>query len=186
MANPLALEQSQHRLEADLKAAIARHADGKPHELDLSFGERGTPEVGALSDLHDGVEIEVYRLIDAFHEDPVVQESGMRVAHLTAIDSDGDGEASLRLRYRYADDSDPRTPSDRLADLTPDEANLALAADAATRDGIADTDLVDSNLLDSDIVDEDTDLGDFDLADADPDADGADLTGDDADDEDDA
>lgn len=145
MANPLALEQSQHRLEADLKAAIARHADGKPHELDLSFGERGTPEVGALSDLHDGVELEVYRLIDAFHEDPIVQDSGMRVAHLTAIDSDGDGEASLRVRYRYADDTDPRGASDRLADLTDDEATLSRDAEAAAASGIADADLDESD-----------------------------------------
>ncbi len=157
MANPLALEQSQHRLEADLKAAIARHADGKPHELDLSFGERGTPEVGALSDLHDGVEIEVYRLIDAFHEDPVVQDSGMRVAHLTAIDSDGDGEASLRLRYRYADDTDPRGPSDSLSGLTDDEAELSRIAEAAALSALSDPDLIvdDSDEDEDEDADED-------------------------------
>lgn len=157
MANPLALEQSQHRLEADLKAAIARHADGKPHELDLSFGERGTPEVGALSDLHDGVELEVYRLIDAFHEDPVVQDSGMRVAHLTAIDSDGDGEASLRLRYRYADDTDPRGPSDSLSGLTDDEAELSRIAEAAALSALSDPDLIvdDSDEEEDEDADED-------------------------------
>ena len=150
MANPLALEQSQHRLEADLKAAIARHADGKPHELDLSFGERGTPEVGALSDLHDGVELEVYRLIDAFHEDPLVQDSGMRVAHLTAIDSDGDGQAVVRLRYRYADDSDPREESAGLAVISAEEAELSRAAEAAAATGIDDADLIDEDTEDDD------------------------------------
>ena len=87
MPNPLALEQAQRQLETDLKAAIARHADGKAHELDLSCGERGTPSIGALSDLPNGVELDVYRLIDAFHEDPVVEDAGLRVGHVTAIDS---------------------------------------------------------------------------------------------------
>ncbi len=144
MPNPLALEQAQRQLETDLKAAIARHADGKAHELDLSFGERGTPSVGALSDLHDGVELEVYRLIDAFHEDPVVEDAGLHVGHVTAIDSDGDGEASLSVRYVYQDDEDADDDDDT------DALDDALSLDGM-EDAIADdTDLNDGGDRDDD------------------------------------
>lgn len=104
MSSPYALKVYQDQLEADVKAAIERYADGKALALDLSIDESDIPDVGALSDSPPTLNDEVRRLLHTFNDSDVAKNGPVAARHVTAFDSDGDGKATVSIRYSYSDE----------------------------------------------------------------------------------
>lgn len=104
MSSPYALKISQDQLKADIEAAIARHANGRPLALDLSIDEDDIPDVGAISDAPPTLNDEVRALVQAFNATDVAQHGPVAARHVTAFDSDGDGKATVSIRYSYAEE----------------------------------------------------------------------------------
>ncbi len=95
---PAALKQAQEHFETRLQQAVDayEHWTGGPLEIDLSLVEG--------EDLPIGDEVlrdKVRSLVDAFHREPIVRETGVRVHKVTAFDSDADGTAAVRVVYDY-------------------------------------------------------------------------------------
>jgi len=115
MASPFALEAARQDLQQKIEAAVEKYATGAPLELDLSFEEAGTPEVGALSDAPDSLERSVRRLVGAFHRHDAVRDAGLHARHVTALDSDGDGHGAVNIRFVYRQETESDDPSDLAA-----------------------------------------------------------------------
>lgn len=93
-----ALTHLRERLEKQIEEAVRdfESKEGGPVELDMSLIEG---EGGAESD--DSLRKSVEAIVDAFHRNPVVSETGVRVHKVTAIDSDADGQIAVRVSYDY-------------------------------------------------------------------------------------
>lgn len=104
MATPFSLKIAQDQLVADIKAAIAEHANGEALELDLSVDELDTPDVGALSTSAPDLNAHVRRLLAAFNASDAALSGPVLARHVTAFDSDGDGVATVTVRYSYSDE----------------------------------------------------------------------------------
>jgi len=93
-----ALAELRERLEKQIKDAVRNYeaTQSGPVELDMSLVEG---EGGAESD--DTLRKSVEAIVDSFHRNPVVSETGVRVHKVTAIDSDADGQVAVRVAYDY-------------------------------------------------------------------------------------
>jgi hypothetical protein len=87
-------EQLEKQIENAVRAFESEHSG--PIELDMSMVEG---EGGAESD--DRLRKSVEAIVEAFHRNPVVSETGVRVHKVTAIDSDADGQIAVRVSYDY-------------------------------------------------------------------------------------
>lgn len=96
-----AVQQYQSDLEAHIEEVVREYEmnhDG-PVELDLSFVEG---EGAAEGD--EALRSRVRSMVDAFHRKPAIEESGIVVHKVTAIDSNEDGRIVVRVHYDYADE----------------------------------------------------------------------------------
>jgi hypothetical protein len=96
------LEAAKQDLKNSIEQLIEEHLSrsGQRATLDLSFDE-GMDTVVEDTE-HDPAVVEGTKaLVASFHEQPEVRQSGVRVKHVTAIDSDGDGDASVNVRFVY-------------------------------------------------------------------------------------
>ena len=95
----IALEKAKQEFEERLEQEIRRyeqHHEGEM-ELDVTFDADAQD-----SNQGDDVLIQTIRQhVDAFHHRQPVQESGVYVYRVTAIDSDADGQAALKVKYEY-------------------------------------------------------------------------------------
>ncbi len=101
-AAALKLESAKTDLENSIERLIEEHLSksGKRATLDLSFDE-GVDTVVEDTE-HDASVVEGTKaLVASFHDQPEVRQSGIRVKHVTAIDSDGDGDAVVNVRFVY-------------------------------------------------------------------------------------
>ena len=95
---PAALTKAQQHLEERLQHAVDayEHWTGGPLEMDQSFIQGEGSVIG-----DDVLRDKVRSIVDAFHKEPIVQETGVRVHKVTAFDSDADGVAAVRVAYDY-------------------------------------------------------------------------------------
>lgn len=96
-----ALQQYQQELESNIERIVREHEVGHkgPIEIDLSFFEG---EGGAQID--EKLRSRIQSMVEAFHRKPSVQQSGISVHKVTAMDSDEDGQIVVRVQYDYADE----------------------------------------------------------------------------------
>ena len=96
------LEAAKTDLSNSIERLIEEHLSksGQRAALDLSFDE-GVDTVVEDTE-HDASVVEGAKaLVASFHDAPEVKQSGVRVKHVTAIDSDGDGDAVVNVRFVY-------------------------------------------------------------------------------------
>lgn len=96
------LEAAKRDLSNSIERLIEEHLSksGKRATLDLSFDE-GVDTVVEDTEHNATVVESAKALVESFHDQPEVRQSGVRVKHVTAIDSDGDGDAVVRVRFVY-------------------------------------------------------------------------------------
>lgn len=96
-----ALQQYQQELESNIERIIRDYElDHKgPVEIDLSFFEG---EGGA--EIDEQLRARIQNMVEAFHRKPSVQQSGLAVHKVTAMDSDEDGRIVVRIHYDYAEE----------------------------------------------------------------------------------
>ena len=95
----IALEKAKQEFEERLTQEIRRYEreHGGGMEIDITFeadaqdSNQGTAELIQIVRQH----------VDAFHHRQPVQESGVYIYRVTAIDSDADGQAALKVKYEY-------------------------------------------------------------------------------------
>jgi hypothetical protein len=97
-----ALLQYQQELETNIERIVREYEleHKGPIELDLSFvdGEGG-------AEVDEALQSRIERMVDAFQRKPAVQQSGVAVHKVTAMDSDEDGRIVVRVQYDYADEA---------------------------------------------------------------------------------
>ena len=93
-----ALERHKQDLERNIEILVQEYENGHrgPVEVDVSFRE-GEGSGPAPEELKPRLQ----SIVDAFHRKPLIQEGGVRVHKVTAIDSDGDGRIVVRVNYDY-------------------------------------------------------------------------------------
>ncbi|MDX1545721.1 MAG: hypothetical protein R3247_01965 [Rhodothermales bacterium] len=100
------LQQARESLQSSIEQAVhayEQQIDG-PLELRLDMTNGAVAPENATAgerELYGAVR----SLVEQFLQNPAVQQSGMRVRHVTAIDSDADGTAAVNVKYAYADES---------------------------------------------------------------------------------
>lgn len=96
----IALENAKQEFEADLEQAIRAYEEEHEGamELDVTFDDDAQESNQGDEELIQTVR----RHVDAFHHRRAVQESGMYIYRVTAIDSDADGQAALNVKYEYS------------------------------------------------------------------------------------
>ncbi len=105
MQQARAIEEAKERLEASLVDTVSTYLTKNPEplELDVDFSDTGS-DVSAVSTQDEALITQVHSLVDLFHHHDAVQQSGVKVRHVTAIDSNGDGQAAVNVRYVYPDE----------------------------------------------------------------------------------
>jgi ketosteroid isomerase-like protein len=96
------LEAAKQDLQAAIESLVEEHlsAKGARASLDLSFDE-GIDTIVEDTEHNAAVVEGTKALVDSFHDQPEVRQSGVRVRHVTAIDADGDGDAAINVRFEY-------------------------------------------------------------------------------------
>lgn len=98
-----ALEHYKRDFEKNVETIVQEYEinHSGPFEMDLSFieGEGSGPAP-------DELKPRVKNIVEAFHRKPLVQQSGVRVHKITAIDSDEDGRIAVVVHYDYPDYQD--------------------------------------------------------------------------------
>jgi hypothetical protein len=104
------LQEAQRNLEAQLSSTI-REYDGQLGDsmaFSLNLEENLGPQDDEVSPEERSLRRSVRRLVEAFHTQPIVMETGVRVYQVTAMDSDADGRFALDVKYEYAVDTGMR------------------------------------------------------------------------------
>lgn len=97
----LRLEEAKRDLEAKLDDAFRayeRRADGDI-EVALEVDELNSADGPTAGD--DELRIHLRNLLDAFHAQEIIKQTGVHVSRVTAIDSDADGTIALDVKYEY-------------------------------------------------------------------------------------
>ena len=95
----IALEKAKQEFEERLTQEIRLYEQNHEGEMELSV----TFDADSRdSNQGDKALIQTVRQhVDAFHHRQPVQESGVYIYRVTAIDSDADGQAALKVKYEY-------------------------------------------------------------------------------------
>ena len=106
-ATALKLQEAREDLERQLQTAIRRYDEKTKDPMAFVLNLEGG--VGPSDDDVPEAERElrgtVRSLVDAFHRKPIVQETGVRVYQVEAMDSDKDGVFALDVKYEYSADT---------------------------------------------------------------------------------
>ena len=95
----LALEKAKQEFEERLEQEIRLYEQQHEGEMELDVTFDADAED---SNQGDPALIQAVRQhVDAFHHRQPVQESGIYIYRVTAIDSDADGQAALNVKYEY-------------------------------------------------------------------------------------
>lgn len=99
----LKLDEARRNLKDAIENAVRRHeTGGEPIEISLNFVEKPDSGTREAMEKHGQLYQEIVDLVESFRLRPEVQESGMSIYKLQAVDSDGDGSVAVNIQYEYA------------------------------------------------------------------------------------
>ena len=91
------LEKAKETLEANIAQAVQSHEAHIEGPVEIDWRTEGE----TLGENAEGLDATVCALVNSFQKLPVVQNSGIKVQKVTAIDSDHDGQVAVRVSYDY-------------------------------------------------------------------------------------
>ncbi len=102
----LKLDTARRELHEQIENAVRRYANGG-ESIAIDLGLVETPDSGSerAQEEHPRLYGEIISLIENFMLRPEVQESGMTIYKVQAVDSDGDGSVAVNIQFEYRDDT---------------------------------------------------------------------------------
>ena len=94
-----ALEDVKESLQNQLEQAVRSHVEQQGGTLELDVDLRPGDHVHRGD---SGLVDRVQDLVHAFHNHPIVRQTGVEVHKVTAWDADGDGQGAVNVKYEYA------------------------------------------------------------------------------------
>lgn len=93
-----AIQQHKENLEEQIRTVLREYErqHGGPLAVELAFAD-DMPGGAAPEEL----KARVQSVVEAFHDQSAVSESGIRVQKVTAMDSDADGTIAIEVEYDY-------------------------------------------------------------------------------------
>lgn len=95
------LESARQAFEDRLRQALEAHEKETGESVALELHLEQDPRFQGADAGRADLLNRISDLVDAFHEQAVVQESGVRVQRVTALDSNEDGRVALDVKYFY-------------------------------------------------------------------------------------
>lgn len=103
------LETARRELHDAIENAVRRsEQQNQPIDINLNLVEQPDSGSERAQNEHPQLYREIMELVDQFMQRPEVQESGMTIYKVQAVDSDGDGSIAVNVQFEYAVDTGMR------------------------------------------------------------------------------
>lgn len=102
------LETAKRALNVQIENAVRDHSrEGEPIGINLSLMDN--PDSGAqrAAEEHPELYEEVMELVGDFLEQQIVQDAGLSISTLQAVDSDGNGSVAVNIHFQYRSERGP-------------------------------------------------------------------------------
>ena len=97
----LRLEESKRDLEAKLEDAFRAYERRTDGDIEVALDTDDLRSDDEAADGDDELRVHIRNLLDAFHAQEIIKQTGVHVSRVTAIDSDADGTIALDVKYEY-------------------------------------------------------------------------------------
>lgn len=99
----IALEKAKETLDRQIEEALETYQQQSDEPLEFNLPIEENPEVGGAPTGDAELRQRVLQLVEDFHRQDVVRQSGVHVQKVTVLDSDADGQVAIDVEYAYAE-----------------------------------------------------------------------------------